>query len=662
MAEYAAGEQVQNPQRKYVYGAYVDEPLVLVDSTGIDEQLLWYHRSSLYSIIALTDHTGAVVERYAYDPYGNTTVLDGAGTTVLSSSAYDNPYRFTGRRHEDELGLYYYRSRYFDPELGRFLTRDFAGYKDGLNLYQYVGSNPVNFVDPLGAWRVWGYGDTWFDYIPGSGLIDSMTESTMEAAASRVRAGDGYSLMYNDCRVVVGIFVEALESGQWVESATVFYQFSVPIDEFSEINIRNTRRMIEHKAKAQAKAEAAHGVEGWIRFGAGFLPCADAVMEGVLDGQATVGGAGGCVMDVAGAKVAGVAGKALQSINRLRGVAKLRALGRESYRQAQEMAKRINAKICRWGNCFAAGTVVHTPEGLVPIEQVELGQRVVTTGVETLDSHPDEPVPDSTWRVFQLILQHADGSHTEARFLRPAGWLAALARHPSGRVWLDLPEMDCVGWAELASIEPCPPLETGPGQLVTATFRHSRGRLLELTVQGEPEPLLVTSGHPIWSEDRQAYVPAGRLARGERLRTLAGLAQVVAIMPRGPPQPTYNLEVQRDHVYRVGASGVLVHNTSGEPCKYGPFVHHAASVDDARKIVETQRLGGRPKRNIYQDDTPSVKAVAGPMKDSNKNPRAIEFYTEVKPDREVPFFEWQGKQYENWHEIPIEVSKHNLPN
>ncbi|HPD46834.1 MAG TPA: RHS repeat-associated core domain-containing protein [Anaerohalosphaeraceae bacterium] len=90
-----------------------------------------------------------MVERYVYDVFGAVNVYDGSGTP-LDESAYGNPYMFTGRRYDDETGLYYYRARMYAPDLGRFLQPDPIGYDDGMNMYTYVGNNPTSFVDPFG--------------------------------------------------------------------------------------------------------------------------------------------------------------------------------------------------------------------------------------------------------------------------------------------------------------------------------------------------------------------------------------------------------------------------------------------------------------------------------------------------------------------------------
>lgn len=129
--------------RQYLHGPGIDEPLAQVQ----DGQSYYYHADGLGSILALTDSGKNIVQRYTYDTFGMlTSVLD---------SEFGNAYAYTAREWDRELGLYYYRARYYDPMEGRFISKDIVGFTAGdVNLYGYVGNQPVNFVDPSGLFNV----------------------------------------------------------------------------------------------------------------------------------------------------------------------------------------------------------------------------------------------------------------------------------------------------------------------------------------------------------------------------------------------------------------------------------------------------------------------------------------------------------------------------
>jgi RHS repeat-associated protein len=142
--EHDCGITVPVVLSTYTYGNYIDEALAC--DTGSTRY--YFHQNSLWSVHALTDFSGAVVERYAYDAYGKLTVLD-ANYSPLTTPPL-TPVTFTGRWFDFENGNYDYRARPYSPSLGRFLSRDPLGYVDGMNLYEYVRSNPQNRIDSTG--------------------------------------------------------------------------------------------------------------------------------------------------------------------------------------------------------------------------------------------------------------------------------------------------------------------------------------------------------------------------------------------------------------------------------------------------------------------------------------------------------------------------------
>lgn len=122
----------------YIHGPGIDEPLALLGKKGSH----YYHADGLGSIIALTDDQGSNVQWYDYDSYGNQHDM---------KNRIKQPYGYTGREHDRETRLRYYRARYYDGEVGRFISEDPIGFLAGSsNFYSYVGANPTNWIDPHG--------------------------------------------------------------------------------------------------------------------------------------------------------------------------------------------------------------------------------------------------------------------------------------------------------------------------------------------------------------------------------------------------------------------------------------------------------------------------------------------------------------------------------
>ena len=93
--------------------------------------------------------SATTLQRYRYSSYGKTTLEKDNGST--DHSFIENLFAYTGREYDIDTELYSYRSRYFSPEIGRFLSEDRLGFAGGdTNLYRYVGNNPISRRDPNG--------------------------------------------------------------------------------------------------------------------------------------------------------------------------------------------------------------------------------------------------------------------------------------------------------------------------------------------------------------------------------------------------------------------------------------------------------------------------------------------------------------------------------
>jgi RHS repeat-associated protein len=134
VAEYNASGTML---RRHVHNVGADVPLATYEGAGLTT-LHHLYADHQGSIVALGDTVGIPVAINSYDEYG------------IPGAANAGRFQYTGQVWLPEIGMYHYKARIYSATLGRFMQTDPIGYQGGINLYAYVGDNPINATDPSG--------------------------------------------------------------------------------------------------------------------------------------------------------------------------------------------------------------------------------------------------------------------------------------------------------------------------------------------------------------------------------------------------------------------------------------------------------------------------------------------------------------------------------
>jgi RHS repeat-associated protein len=125
---------------RYLFGPAVDMILARMDAS---DDVAWYLTDHLGSVRDIADLTGTVIDHIQYDSFGN--ILSETNPTA------GDRFKFTGREYDEATAQYYYRARYYDPAVGRFIAEDPLRLAAGdANLYRYVRNQPTANTDPSG--------------------------------------------------------------------------------------------------------------------------------------------------------------------------------------------------------------------------------------------------------------------------------------------------------------------------------------------------------------------------------------------------------------------------------------------------------------------------------------------------------------------------------
>jgi RHS repeat-associated protein len=202
-------ESSKEHYHSYVYEPGSFRPLALLDGKGPRKACPFYYQlDHLGTPQELTDYSGEIVWSAKYNAYGKVTRLAFGGGEQL-----DQPLRFQGQYFDAESGLHYNRHRYYDPEVGRYLTPDPIKLAGGLNQYQYT-PNPTGWVDPLGLACNPCPGDRdvagpYSEIVPGGGL--------------RAHEARGGHLIEKHIGRSDAQLAQRLEDEPWLGRASTFY-------------------------------------------------------------------------------------------------------------------------------------------------------------------------------------------------------------------------------------------------------------------------------------------------------------------------------------------------------------------------------------------------------------------------------------------------------
>ena len=433
---------------------------------------------------------------------------------------------------EPATTLAYFRARWYDAATGSWLTPDPRGYSAGSsNLYAGFANDPVNHIDPEGE-----------EPITATVVLAYLGWTALNTAI--------------DVGIDYGIHLWRGE-GDFELGRSVTTNFAVNLATGGIGGKVAKLRHLRHLGPFARKG-ISEGVE--------YL--ADVAVTGTMDvvygesvldayGGAAFGGLLGRGTGAALRKAAGFAGK------RLGGAIQMPGRG----------------ITCR---CLSPDTDVSTPDGTREIAELRVGDRVLTANDDSRDTSVDP-----TWKLIKLRMPVLDGSSDVllVEMLRPAAWVER-DRAAAG-YWIDLriPELSLAGRAEVLSVEEAPPIQPAPGRVVLATFEHS-DTLLEIRLGGNTEPLRTTPWHWLYSADRNAFVRAGDLRAGERLRTRDADVVIESLASLGDRRRVRDIEVEFDHVYFAGDAGVLSHNATGcAPTKWNLGVGAHPEADEVGKYI-----------------------------------------------------------------------------
>lgn len=610
------GPQSATLSNRLLHGPAIDQ--VFANENSLN-QVLW----------ALTDNQGTirdwvqynagtntttVINHLKYDSFGRiTAITDGTGAPAsLSTQLSALLYAYTGREWDADVGLFYYRLRWYDPAVGRFIAEDPLGFNGGdTNVQRYVGNKVTFALDPTGlGWNPldWLYTGKWnptaeeyqaameaaghsynqnkdtahtaldtISIVDKIGLADGVNATlySLEGDYQKAQEAIAGSLIGKVGDVVsLGKFGRKAEAEMMKQAGCfvgdtevlVMDDEQAPANHFMAtllvgIGITGVVAVERKKRKTRRRTNAAHH-----RTRQEHKPMTQELDEDLW--EADCKWQSECdlwsVADGPGNNECAVTTLERPRTQMTRKQTTLPAPNDRPPLRGFGLFPMAGLLVCLLAAGFAIGSRPEAPKVIAKrIDQIEVGQ--VVPLVENPTGERDDSLPETIdpakWRRLELHAPKQDGSWADVTLLRPVSWLQERNASVAETVRIAVPECGIDGDATVLAIQPCPSIRQTSGRVVTGTFRHSSAQVLDLYIEGLDKPIGTTANHPFWSEDRQQFVRGDELQPGEHFRTRPNVSsRVLRTQPRTGHYAVFNIEVAQTHVYEVSSQGILVHN------------------------------------------------------------------------------------------------------
>jgi RHS repeat-associated protein len=251
--------------QSYLYEPDSYRPLALVHGNAQQDniKLYWYQNDHLGTPIALTGSLGDTLYECQYNAYGQ--IINETHHQDDIDSLPNNPLRFQGQYYDEETGLHYNLNRYYDPFIGRYITQDPLGILGGLNSYQYVNGDPINWIDPLGLIKVENSGFEGINATDNIGSSLKLGETQVINGVSVTRVGRWMSpkeleQMQNTGKVVQGgggqTFISINGANDFKSVAangSVYVEFDVPTNSLIQGGKEGWYKLLGSDAKLSQK-------------------------------------------------------------------------------------------------------------------------------------------------------------------------------------------------------------------------------------------------------------------------------------------------------------------------------------------------------------------------------------------------------------------------